>query len=152
MNERSRFGEFFWNLCFGTTLKEYAPRVLQHSPKFRNPVLDQLAQLGYQLRGLSDLRHQGKPWKSALPILLNWLPKIDDPGVKEDIVRGLSVPWIGNKATPELIEEFKVYAQILPSPSHPWAGKKLRDIPVEEKKLASAYSLAWAIENALSIV
>lgn len=116
------------------------------------PVLDQLAEAGYQLKGLSDLRHQGKPWESALPILLNWLPKIDDPDVKEDIVRCLSVPWVGNKATPELIAEFKVYSQILRRPSNPWVGKQLRDTPVEEKKLGVAYSLAWAIGNALSIV
>src|SRR5436305_58237 len=67
------------------------------------PVLDELRGLDYRLEALGDLRHQGKPWKSALPVLLRWLPIVDDPGVKEDIVRCLSVPWVGNTATAQLI-------------------------------------------------
>lgn len=116
------------------------------------PLLDQLAELGYRVENLSELRHRGKPWKTALPILLSWLSSVDDLSVKEDIVRCLSVPWIGDKATAELIEEFKKYAPILPKPSNPWVGNQLREIPEEEKKLGPYFSLAWAIGNALSIV
>ncbi len=117
------------------------------------PILDELAQLGYHVKGLSDLRHQGRDWKSALPVLLNWLPRIDDPGIKDDIVRCLSVPWIGNKATRELIEEFKTYAPILLRTSNPWVGRQWRGMtPREEEKLGPAHSLAWTIGNALSIV
>jgi hypothetical protein len=32
--------------------------------------------------------------------------KVDDPDVKDEIIRCLSVPWIGSKATAQLIEEF----------------------------------------------
>jgi HEAT repeat protein len=46
--------------------------------------------------------------------------------VKEDIVRSLSVPWVGNTATEQLMDEFKS------ADAHP--------------------ALAWAIGNALSIV
>lgn len=116
------------------------------------PLLDELKHLGYEIETLDDLRHQGKPWKTAIPALLRWLPKIDDPNVKESVVRCLSVPWVGNKATAELIEEFKKYAPILPKPTNPWAGNQLREIPEEEKKLGPYFSLAWAIGNALSIV
>lgn len=116
------------------------------------PLLDELAKLGYEIESLDDLRHQGKPWRTALPVLLRWLPKIEDPNVKNDIVRCLSVPWVGNKATAELIEEFKKYAPILPNPSNPWVGKQLRELSAEEKKLAPYSGLAWAIGNALSIV
>ena len=116
------------------------------------PLLDELAKLGYEIDTLDDLRHQGKPWKTALPALLRWLPKIDDPSVKDSIVRCLSVPWVGNKATAELIEEFKKYAPILPKPTNPWVGNQMREIPEEEKKLGPYFSLAWAIGNALSIV
>jgi HEAT repeat protein len=59
--------------------------------------------------------------------LLRWLPAVDEPGVKEDIVRGLSVSWVANRATAQLIEEFK-------------------------KSVGSRPALAWAIGNALSIV
>jgi hypothetical protein len=116
------------------------------------PLLDELKHLGYEIETLDDLRHQGKPWKTAIPALLRWLPKIDDPNVKESVVRCLSVPWVGNKATAELIEEFKKYAPILPKPTNPWVGNQLREIPEEEKKLGPYFSLAWAIGNALSIV
>src|SRR4029077_3880205 len=71
---------------------------------------------------------------------------------KESIIRALSVPWVGNKATAELIEEFKKYAPILPKPTNPWVGNQLREIQEEEKTLGPYFSLAWAIGNALSIV
>jgi len=145
-----------------TEAKKLRELVFQHDPAKRaeferyrtiaKPVLDELADLGYRIEALGDLKDAGEPWKSALPVLLRWLPKIDDPGVKESIVRCLSVPWVGNKATAQLIEEFKKYAPILPKPSNPWVGNQLREIPDEEKKAAPAFSLAWAIGNALSIV
>jgi len=116
------------------------------------PVLDELAGLGYEIDTLDDLRHQGKPWKTALPVLLRWLPKIDDPSVKESIVRCLSVPWIGNQATAALIWEFKKYAPILSEAPNPWVGNQLRDLSREEKKTGPFFNLAWAIGNALSIV
>ena len=116
------------------------------------PLLSELEQLGYEIDTLDDLRHLGKPWKSALPVLLRWLPKIDDPDVKDSIVRCLSVPWVGNKATAELIEEFKKYAPVLLQPTNPWVGNQLQEIPEEEKKLGPYFNLAWAIGNALSIV
>lgn len=56
------------------------------------------------------------------------------------------------RATKELIEEFKKFAPILLKPFNPWVGNQLREITEEEKSAASAYSLAWAIGNALSIV
>ena len=116
------------------------------------PILDELSGLGYEIDTLDDLRHQLKPWKTAVPALLRWLPKIEDPSVKESIVRCLSVPWVGNQATAELIDEFKKYAPILPKPPNLWVGNQLREISEEEKKLAPFFSLAWTIGNALSIV
>lgn len=117
------------------------------------PIIDELHKLGYKVRTLADLRHQDRNWKTALPLLLRWLPLVDDDlDIKQEIVRCLSVPWVGNKATAELIEEFKKYAPILPKPSNPWVGNQLREISDEEKKAAPAFSLAWAIGNALSIV
>ena len=73
------------------------PQKREHFVKFRalsKPIIDELSGLGYHVESLGELRHQGKPWKSALPALLRWLPKIDNPDVKEEIVRCLSVPWL----------------------------------------------------------
>ena len=117
------------------------------------PIIDELHKLGYKVQTLADLRHQDKDWKTAIPLLLRWLPLVDDDlDIKQEIVRCISVPWVGNSATAELIEEFKKYAPILPKPSVQWVANQLRDIPEEENKLGPYFSLAWAIGNALSIV
>jgi HEAT repeats len=119
------------------------------------PLLDELRSLGYGIDTLDDLRHIGRPWKTALPILLCWLPKIEDPDVKENIVRCLSVRWVGSEATAELIEEFRRYAPIDPvhaqDLSHLSSAAFIKYIGTIKPHDASA-SLAWAIGNALSIV
>jgi len=116
------------------------------------PLLNELWELGYELDTLDDLRHQKKPWKTALPVLLRWLPRINDPSVKNSIVRCLSVPWVGNKATPQLVDDFKKFAPLLPKPTNPWVGKHLTELPEDQRKLGPFFGLAWAIGNALSIV
>jgi hypothetical protein len=89
-------------------------------------VLKDLARAGVKSTSLAQLRHSGRPWHEALPILSKWLPKVTEPGAKEEIVRTLSVPWVGRSSTAQLITEFK--------------------------SADSNSSLAWAIGNALSIV
>ena len=126
---------------------------IQKSMAVAEPIINELRKLGYKIETLADLRHQDRDWKTALPVLLRWLPLVnDDLDIKKEVVSCLSVPWIGDKATAELIDEFKKYAPILPNPTNPWVGNRLREIPEEEKKLGSYFSLAWAIGNALSIV
>jgi hypothetical protein len=127
-------------------------KLLREHLLIAGPLLQELADLGYDIDNLDDLRYQERPWKRALPTLLRWLPKIDDPNVKESIVRCLSVPWAGTLATAELIVGFKRYAPINPRPANPWIGKRLRELTQEEKQLGPYFSLAWAIGNALSIV
>ena len=113
------------------TLAERDPEMqarMRKSMAVAKPIIDDLAKLGYKVETLAELRHQNRDWKTALPVLLRWLPLIDDDlNVKQDIISCLSVPWIGNKATGELIEEFKTYA-----PTHSM--------------------VAWTIGNALSSV
>ena len=115
------------------------------------PIIAELAELGYDLESLGDLRQRGKPWKSALPILLRWLPEVSDPDVKQEIVRCLSVPWLGKTGAALLIDEFKKYAPILPNAPNPWVGNQLKELTEEEKKTGPFFHLAWAIGNALSI-
>jgi hypothetical protein len=91
------------------------------------PILADLAKVGCQVESLHQLRHQGTSWEAALPILLRWLSVVDDPSIKEEIVRCLSVPWFGNNATEQLIKEFEKTGEKYPF-------------------------LAWTIGNALSIV
>jgi hypothetical protein len=92
------------------------------------PVLADLAEAGFNLEWISDLYSQKLNYKGVIPILLEWLPRIENLDVKEDIVRALSVPWAKSVAAPLLVSEFN----------------KLED--------ESNTGIKWAIANALSVV
>jgi hypothetical protein len=97
------------------------------------PLFEELAQSGYPIDRLSDLYRKRvyankSTFKKVVPILLRWLPRMDDLRVKEDIVRTLSVKWAKPVAAPVLIDEF------LRAPDYAISSYK------------------WAIGNALSVV
>jgi hypothetical protein len=77
---------------------------------------------GAEYFGRPEFDHQ-----RSVPILLDWLPRVDDPRVKEAIVRHLSTKYAKPVAARPLIEEF-------------------RRSPVEQ------HALNWAIGNALAVV
>jgi hypothetical protein len=59
--------------------------------------LKALKAAGFNVRWIADLRHTGRDYAAAVPILAKWLPKISNPAVKEDIARCLSlstISWI----------------------------------------------------------
>ena len=64
------------------------------------PVIAELDQVAIRVARIGELRQSRRAYPAALPILLRWLPKIEEPSVKEDIIRTLSVPW----AAPEAID------------------------------------------------
>jgi HEAT repeat protein len=92
------------------------------------PVLEELAKAGFVLETVADLYNKKVNYKGAIPILLRWLPRVENVAVKESIVRALSVPWAKSLAAPALIEEFR------------WAQDP------------SGSGIKWAIANALSVV
>jgi hypothetical protein len=69
-------------------------------------LLSELRAAGYDVRTVGGLRERRVRYRSAVPILVRWLPRIDDRYVKEDIVRTLSVPW-ASAAAPALVQEFR---------------------------------------------
>lgn len=71
------------------------------------PILLELAASGFKVQSLGELRHSGTEYPAAIPILLRWLPKVENAQVKEDLVRTLSVPWAAPEAVPVLISEFQ---------------------------------------------
>lgn len=115
------------------------------------PILAELARLGFQIKTLvdlysrlrldipctpdgvlqieriEDLYREPIDYRAAIPVLLRWLPLVDDIAVKTAIVRALSIKWAKPVAAWPLIEEF-------------------RKAPYEE------IDLKWAIANALSEV
>lgn len=105
---------------------EYAEYIRQVRAAMQ-PILDDLVKVGYKVESLYELRHQGRTWEPAIPILLHWLSLINIRNLKEEIITCLSVPWTGTRATEYLIQEFKNTA-------------------------VSDHYYAWTVGNALSIV
>ena len=91
------------------------------------PVLAELRQAGITVEWISDLYNKRFDYRSAIPILLNWLPRVENPAVKEAIVRALSVSWARKTEAPVLLVE-------------------------EFRKAKGKSALNWAIGNALSVV
>ncbi|HTE47908.1 MAG TPA: hypothetical protein VK636_21885 [Gemmatimonadaceae bacterium] len=55
------------------------------------PLLDELAANGYSITGLHELAQRYAPLPaSVVAALLDWLPRVGDPGVQEEIVRALA--------------------------------------------------------------
>lgn len=94
-------------------------------------LLAELAEAGFPVGSLTELRTSGVRYRAAVPVLLRWLPAVSDRHVKEDLVRALSVPWARPVAARPLIEEFE---------------------RVDERVDPAGTGLRWAIGNALSIV
>jgi hypothetical protein len=92
------------------------------------PVLAALSEIGFNVDSIGDLRRMRIKYERAVPVLLQWLPEITDPRVKEDIVRTLSVPWAQPCAARPLINEFERVAD------------------------PTGTDLRWAIGNALEVV
>ncbi len=90
-------------------------------------VVADLADAGFEVEAIGDLRHLGTPYPQAVPVLLRWLARVHDPALKEDIVRTLSVPW-AEDAAPLLLSEF------------------------ERAEDATGTGLRWAIGNALAVL
>ncbi|MDY7080495.1 MAG: HEAT repeat domain-containing protein [Chloroflexota bacterium] len=121
------------------------------APQAESPILEELAQLGFQLKSLSDLYSKLRSdivktndnvlqvksvdelyrksidYRVAIPTLTKWLPLVDNRAVKIALVRALSIKWARPAAARPLIEEF-------------------RKAPDED------VDLKWTIANALSEV
>ncbi len=91
------------------------------------PILADLSHAGLNVEWIEDLYNKHLDYKKVIPILIKWLPQIENPSVKEAIVRALSIPWARHtEASTLLIEEFR--------------------------KSKNDFGLIWAIGNALSVV
>lgn len=91
------------------------------------PILADLRQAGFELNSIADLYNLSYNYRNAIPLLISWLTKVDNPDVKEVLVRALSVKWAkGYEVSRLLIREFE--------------------------NASTDSSLRWAVGNALSIV
>ncbi|HEY1960216.1 MAG TPA: HEAT repeat domain-containing protein [Polyangiaceae bacterium] len=92
------------------------------------PLVDALGAAGFRVSSLSDLRNRSFDYKAAIPILIEWLAKIESLDVKQDIVRCLSVPIAKPVAARPLLNEYRRSSD------------------------ESPMGLRWTIGNALAVV
>jgi len=75
-------------------------------------VLEDLKRKGFDVQSVGELRLRprlgGGEYRDAIPVLLQWLPKVTDRNVKEDILRTLSVDWAGQAVASVLLREFQL--------------------------------------------
>jgi len=98
-------------------------RLREENERAGEPVLEELRACGFNVEEVDDLKCIQDP--KVLPILLWWLPRVENLAVKETIVRALSMKWAKPEAQHPLIDEFK---------------------------RATDESLKWAIGNALEVI
>ena len=110
-----------------TNNEDRRQRIITANMEATKPILFELSQVGLDVKWIEDLYNKRFDYRRAIPILLRWLPRVENPAVKEAIVRALSVTWARHTEAPALlIEEFRT--------SNNDSGLK------------------WAIGNALSVV
>jgi len=91
-------------------------------------IVTELNAKGFKVRSVADLFNSRMNYRAAIPILLKWLPLVQDVDLKQNIVRALSVPWARPGAAKPLVEEF---------------------VPAKDTRESG---LRWAIANALAVV
>lgn len=89
------------------------------------PLLRDLAAAGFDVKTVADLYRAGRKYKAAVPVLIEWLPKIESSAVRDDVVRALTDRIAKPIAAAPLIAAFR----------------REQDASVK-----------WAIGNALSVV
>jgi HEAT repeats len=92
------------------------------------PVVQELVTAGFSITTIADLHNKRLDYEAAVPILLAWLPKVQNVDVKQDIVRCLSTPHAKPMAARLLINEFRLSKDERPT------------------------GLRWTIGNALEVV
>ncbi len=100
----------------------------QGAAEFRRaaaPVLEALAAAGVEVERLEDLQRKRPGVERAVPVLVEWLGRVERDDVKEAVVRALSVPWARPAAAAPLVAEFRAVTDP---------------------------TLKWAIGNALAVV
>jgi hypothetical protein len=102
-------------------------QLIAQNKETSKPVLADLSQAGIDVDWIEDLYNKRLDYERAIPILLRWLPRVENPVVKEAIVRAISVPWARRTDAPALLVE-------------------------EFRRSKSEFGLNWAIGNALSVV
>jgi HEAT repeat protein len=94
---------------FAARQRELTERALRNSEEYARaaaPVMADLAKAGFAVSNVSELYQKRMNYVPAIPVLMKWLPAVSHAGVKESIVRALSVPF-AKAAAPLLVAEYR---------------------------------------------
>lgn len=69
-------------------------------------VIADLAKQGIVVGAIGDLCARARPYPEAVPVLVRWLPLVQNAELRADLIRALAVPWAGS-AAPLLVREFE---------------------------------------------
>jgi hypothetical protein len=92
------------------------------------PILAELAKLGLEVEHIQDLYQNRIDYRRAIPLLVSWIPRVEEPTVKEMLVRAVTDPAARGIAGPTLVEAFEASA------GENWSG------------------LPWVIGNAIETI
>lgn len=89
------------------------------------PIVAELRAAGFEVDAIADLHNRALDYEAAVPVLLRWLPQVENAAVEQDVVRALSVEWARPDAAAPLVAAFRA---------------------------ADDDGVRWAIGNALAVV
>jgi hypothetical protein len=67
------------------------------------PILAELRKLGFDVEHIQDLYQQHVDYKRAIPLLVSWIPRVEDTTVEEMLVRAVTDPAARGIAGPTLV-------------------------------------------------
>lgn len=82
-------------------------RIVEKNLRDAAPIIEDLARGGFHVKWVADLYNRRMNYEAAIPILLDWFPRIDNPDVKEDVARALTVSWARPQAAPLMLSELR---------------------------------------------
>lgn len=97
--------------------------IVAHGKRLEKPIIASLQEHSFSCSSLDELRNGGVSYERAVPVLIDWLRRLRkntsltdlrtdlvgfaELGLRESLVRTLSVPWARPTAIPVLLEEFE---------------------------------------------
>lgn len=88
-------------------IKEHRRQMLiAESRRAAAPLVAALAQHGLLVEHVSDLYNRPMDYEAAIPLLLDWLPRMTDAAVRIEIIRALSVKWAKPIAAKPIVDLF----------------------------------------------
>jgi HEAT repeat protein len=82
-------------------------RRVERNRRDEAPLRAALAEQGFKVDSVADLYNQRMNYEAAVPTLLEWFPRVENPAVKESVARALTVRWARPEAAPMMIEELR---------------------------------------------